>query len=79
MLLMARESTSQVTNSSRPPSIKSIMAKSLCEQHNDYWNSSLDHLTVQSKFKDIIDLEPESRTWNGLLAGLPSGQLSFLI
>ena len=79
MLLTARESISQVTNSSRPPSIKSIMTKSLREQHNDYWNSSLDHLTVQSKFKDIIDLEPESRTWNRLLAGLPAGQLSFLI
>ena len=54
MLLTARESISQVTNSSRPPSIRSIMAKSLREQHNDYWNSSLDHLTVQSKFKDIL-------------------------
>jgi len=37
------------------------------------------HLTVQSKVKDIIDLEPEYRTWNRLLVGLRAGQLSFLI
>ena len=55
------------------------MVKYLQNQHIDYWNSSLDHLSVQSKFKDIIDLQPESRTWNRLPSGLPAGQISFLI
>ena len=43
------------------------------------WNSTLTPLEVQSVFKDIVLLEPQSQTWNNLQAGLSVGQLSFLI
>ena len=79
LLQMARESISQVTESSKPPCVKTVLKKSLCKQHTDFWNSNLDQLQVQSKFKDIVALEPESRTWNRLITGLPAGQLSFLL
>lgn len=58
LLTAARESISQVTNSSKPPSAKLILSKSLRQKHNEYWNASLDHLQVQSKFKDTVALEP---------------------
>ena len=55
-------------------------AKEILHQHQaEYWNSTLTPLEVQSKFKDIVLLEPQLRTWNRLQAGLPAGQLSFLI
>lgn len=38
----------------------------------------LDSLSVQSKFRDIVALEPDCKVWNRIVAGLPSGQLSFL-
>ena len=69
----------QVTESSKPPSVKSVLKKSLHKQHTDFWNSSLDKLQVQLKFKDIVALEPKSRTLNRLITGLPAGQLSFLL
>ena len=78
-LQRARDSISHATDSSRPPSVKSIISKSLHQKHTDAWNTSLDQLQVQSKFKDVVALEPESRTWNRLLTGLPAGQLSFLL
>ena len=67
LLTAARESISQVTNSSKSSSAKSILSKSLQQKHNDYWNASLDHLQ-----------EPTPRSWNRLITGLPAGQLSFL-
>ena len=76
LLKMARESISQAKGSSKPPSVKTVLKKSLHKQHTDFWNSSLDQLQVQSKFKDI---EPESRTWNRLITCLQAGQLSFLV
>ena len=39
----------------------------------------LDSLIVQSKFRDIIDLEPECKVLNRVTAGLLSGQLSFIL
>ena len=55
-------------------------AKGILHQHQaEYWNSTLTPLEVQSKFKDIVLLEPQSQTWNRLQVGLPAGQLSFLI
>ena len=78
-LQRARDSISHATASSRPPSVKSIISKSLHQKHTDAWNTSLDQLQVESKFKDVVALEPKSRTWNTLLTGLPAGQLSFLL
>ena len=52
LLKMARESISQATESSKPPSVKTVLKKSLHKQHTDFWNSSLNQLQVQSKFKD---------------------------
>ena len=80
LLQMARESISQLTESCKSPSVKTVLKKSLHKQHIDFWKySRLDQLQVQSKFKDIVVLEPESRTWNRLITGLPAGQLSFLL
>ena len=47
--------------------------------HIDQWNAKLDELQVQSKFKDIVELEPQSNSWNRIISGLPVGQLSFLL
>ena len=62
-------------------SVKSVLKKSLHKYHTDSWNSSLDHLQVQSKFKNIVALEPETivPSWNKLITSLPAGQLSFLL
>ena len=78
-LLKAARGISQVTGSSKLPSDKSILSKSLHQIHTHYWNTTLVQLQVQSKFKDIVALEPISRFWNRLITGLPAGQLSFLL
>ena len=44
-----------------------------------HWDNHLDSLTVQSKFKDIIALEPDCKVWNRILSGLPAGHLSFIL
>ena len=77
-LQRARDSI-HATDFSRPPSVKSIISKSLHQKHSDALNTSLDQLQVWSKFKDDVALEPESRPWNRLLTGLPAGRLSFLL
>ena len=75
ILEAARESISSITKTA----IKR-KAKEILHQHQaEYWNSTLTSLEVQSKFKGIVLLEPQSQTWNRLQAGLPAGQLSFLI
>ena len=45
----------------------------------DTWNRKLSKLTVQNKFLDITELEAKNRVWNQIQAGLPTGQLSFLL
>jgi len=79
LLKAARESISQVTGSSKPPSVKLILSKSLHQKHTNYWSTTLDQLQVQSKFKDTVALEPISQSWNRLITGPPAGQLSFLL
>ena len=59
--------------------LKSEVKQSVHRNHVAHWNSTLDHLQVQSKFKDIVILEGISHVWNCMLAGLPVGQLSFLL
>ena len=41
------------------------------------WDNQLDTLSVQSKIKDIVTLESDSKIWNRIISGLPAGQLSF--
>lgn len=53
--------------------------RELANSHSTHWNSHLDTLSVQSKFKDIIALEPNCGVWNRIISGLPSGQLSFIL
>ena len=59
-------------------SMKSVKISSQ-KSHAKFWDDTLDPLQVQSKFKDIVSLEPESHTWNRILSGLPAKQLSFLL
>ena len=59
--------------------LKSEVKQSVRRNHVVHWNSTLDPLQVQSKFKDIVVLEGTSHVWNCMLAGLPVGQLSFLL
>ena len=59
--------------------VKKTATSYLKKTHSEARTASLDPLEVQSKFKDIISLEPQAHTWNRLLAGLPAGQLSFLL
>ena len=75
ILESAHESISLITKTAIKRKAKEI----LYQHQAEYWNSTLTPLEVQSKFKDIVLLEPQSQTWNRLQAGLPAGQLSFLI
>ena len=59
--------------------LKSEVKQSVRHNHVAHWNSTLDPLQVQSKFKDTVFLEGTSHVWNCMLAGLPVGQLSFLL
>ena len=59
--------------------LKSEVKQSVRRNHVAHWNSTLDPLQVQSKCKDIVVLEGTSHVWNCMLAGLPVGQLSFLL
>ena len=73
--------TSSISEASNVSSVclKSEVKLSVRRNHVAYWNSSLDCLQVQSKFKDIVTLERSSHVWNRMLIGLPTGQLSFLL
>ena len=59
--------------------LKSEVKQSVRRNHVAHWNSTLDPLQVQSKFRDIVVLEGTPHVWNHMLAGLPVGQLSFLL
>ena len=53
LLQIARESISQVTESSRSPSVKTVLKKSLHKQHTDFWNSSLHQLQFNRTSKTL--------------------------
>ena len=61
-LKAAQDSTSSLSTAAVKQSAKFYLNKS----HSEAWTASLDPLEVQSKFKDIISLEPQSHTWNCL-------------
>ena len=46
------------------------------DQHVKEWHNTLNHLTVQSKFNDVLIVEEENKTWSHLLTGLSYGQFS---
>ena len=75
-LQAAKQSISSITPRM---SIKKTAKILLKDHHIQQWNSALDQLTVQSKFKDVVMLEEENKTWNRLLTALPVGQLSFIL
>ena len=88
ILEAAHESISSITKTAIKRKAKEI----LYQHQGEYWNSTLTPLEVQSKFKDIILFEPQSRTQSvqttcplqivknlNLQTGLPAGQLLFLI
>ena len=80
VLNAAKLSISETSNRpSRSVRLKSEVKQSVRRNHIAYWNSTLDHLQVQSKFKDIVALEGTSHVWNRMVVGLPVGQLSFLL
>ena len=78
ILNAAKLSVSETSNTAKT-TLKSKVKQSICQNHTDYWNSTLDHLQVQSKPKDIVVLEGAFHIWNGILSGLLAGQLSFLL
>ena len=49
------------------------------DYHTKIWDAQLERLKVQSKFQDIIALESDCPSWNRIISGLPSDQLSFLL
>ena len=53
--------------------LKIKVKQSVRHNHASYWNSTLDRLQVQSKFKIIVALEGTSYIWNRMSAGLPTG------
>jgi len=42
-------------------------------------NNKLNQLSVQRKFLAIAELEVQNKVWGRIQAGLPTGQLSFLV
>ena len=57
-LKAAQDSTSSLSTAAVKQTAKSYLKKS----HSEAWTASLDPLEVQSKFKDIISLKPQSHT-----------------
>ena len=53
--------------------------RDLANSYSALWKSHLDTLSIQSKFKDVVALEPTCRVWNRIISSLPSGQLSFML
>ena len=43
------------------------------------WNEKLDSLMIQSKFRNIMDLESEYKVWDRVITSLFSGQLSLFL
>lgn len=78
VLNAAKMSISETSNCSAAR-LKSEVKQSVCRNHVAHWNSTLDPLQVQSKFRDFVVLEGTSHVWNHMLAGLPVGQPSFLL
>ena len=57
MLEAAKQSAASITPR---VSVKKTAELLLRDQHIQEWNTTLDELTVQSKFKDVVRLEEES-------------------
>ena len=72
------KSTSMETRHEKS-NIKRMYNFHLKRSHTQHWNRQLDTLSVQSKFRDIVSLEPQCKVWNRIISGLPAGQLSFLL
>ena len=49
------------------------------EHRVETWNNKLNQLTVQRKFLAITELEAKNKVWGCIQAGIPAGQLSFLV
>ena len=78
-LLAAKSSVSLIGTSAYSKSLKSRSKTFIHQDRSNKWDEALDSLSVQSKFKNIVELESSNRVWNHILLGLPAGQLSFLI
>ena len=63
VLNAAKMSISETSNCSSAR-LKSEVKQSVCRNHVAHWNSTLNPLQVQSKFKDIVVLEGTSHVWN---------------
>ena len=74
-LSAAKSSVSNIHSST----FKSKARTSLQSSHVCYWNSTLELLTVQNKFLDIVTLKQNCPLWKRLMYGLPEKQLSFLL
>ena len=74
-LSAAKSSVSNIHSST----FKSKAHTSLRSSYVCYWNSTLEPLTVQNKFLDIVTLEQNYPLWKRLMYGLPEKQLSFLL
>lgn len=59
--------------------LKSKARSSLHFSHENYWNSTLESLTAQNKFLDIVTLEQSYPLLKRLMYSLPENQLSLLL
>ena len=79
ILQAARDSIGHLP-SVKPASQLKKVTRHLIQAHQaSYWDTHLETLTVQSKFKDVVALETDCQVWNRIQFGLPAGQLSFLL
>ena len=79
LLRAARVSISSLQLSVSSRALKAATTKKINDYHTKIWDAQLERLKVQSKFQDIIALESDCPSWNRIISGLPSGQLSFLL
>ena len=59
--------------------IKDIARFLLKDDDTQEIDNIVDNLSVQGKFKEMIRLEEDNKTWNNLVTALPVVQLSFIL
>ena len=74
-LLAAKSSVSSIGSSTYSKSLKSRSKTFIRQYRSNKWDEAVDFLSVQSKFKNVVELESSNRVWNSIMLGLPAGFL----
>ena len=75
MLNLAKGSITTINRQTLP-----VVCRKISEEvSKSHWEGKLQSLCVQGKFHQICSLESHNNVWNGIMQGLPSGQLTFVL